>query len=264
MSTKIYDGFIFVPKDISTINKKIQEFRHKVDKYVSTVYRQHAADISSYFLDKVCCGLEKNEKKESPFYHAISFLEEESRLIKTSMERNMFDLGCSTTVHLHKKRFYGILFCGNRNINHMWFSQDWVMEYGYWNNTDPLEGVSDKVWEQRGKDWDEMLGDFNDIPSMNGFVAEFTREMYCYIPFAVDEVIPLIPDYPERLRKIAYNQLFDDFDKMRKSGGITQDFFAFDKWVAAGNPGFEKLAKKKDEFANKIKREITKDILIGK
>jgi hypothetical protein len=264
MSTKIYDGFMFVPKDISTINKKIQEFRHKVDKYVSTAYKQHIADISSYFFDRVCCGLEKNEKNDFPFFHAISFLQGETRQIKRSMERNMFDLGCSTTIHLYKKRFYGMLFCDNKNINHMWFSQDWIKEYGYWDNTDPLEGISDKEWKQRGKNWDGILKEFNYTPSMNGFVAEFTKEMFYYIPFKVEDIIPLIPDYAERVRKIAYNYLFEDFCKMKKAGEIMQEFFAFDKWIKNGNPGFEKLIKTKNEFAKQIKKEITKEMLIGK
>ena len=264
MSTKIYDGFIFVPEDITTINSKIQEFRHKVDEYVSMAYKQHIADMSSYFFDKFCCGLEKNEKNDSPFFHAISFLQGETRLIKKSIERNMFDLGCSATVHPYKKRFYGILFCDNKDINRMWFSQPWIKEYGYWDNTDPLDGINYREWKQRGKNWDKILGKFNYIPSMNGFVAEFTKDMYHYIPYDIDIIMTFIPDYAERVHKIAYNYLIEDYCKIKKAGEIMREFLAFDKWIKNGNPGFEKLAEVKEKFAKKIKKQINREMLIGK
>jgi len=265
MSTKIYDGFVFVPKDIETINKKIQEFRHKIDEYISREYKRHVAGISSYFFDKVCCGLEKDKKNDGPFLYAINFMHEETRLIKKSMERNMFDLGCSTTIHLYKKRFYGILYSNDNNIKHMWFSQPWVKEYSYWDNTDALEGISDKEWQQRGRDWDKILKDFYYIPSMNGLVAEFTKDMFYYIPHSgVEGILPFISDYTKRLHKIAYNYLFEDFCKMKKSGKIAQDFFAFNKWIKNGNPGFKKLIEVKNGFTKKMKKEITKEMLLGK
>lgn len=37
-------------------------------------------------------------------------------------------------------------------------------EYGYWNNTDPLDDISEEEWNQREQDWD-FLG----VPSEDGF-----------------------------------------------------------------------------------------------
>ena len=264
MSTKIYNGFLFVPKDISTINRNIGDFRHKLDKYIAKEYKKLMANIASYFFDEVCCGMEKNEKNESPISHTMNYFYEQARQIKISPERNMFDYGCSATIHLHKKRFYGILYVGDNRISRMFFAQKWIREYGYWDNTDPLEGINYGQWQQRGKDWDDMLKDFNSVPSMNGLVAELTREMYHYIPMQADKIMPFVPSYEKRVDRIAFNSLFEDFCKMKKNNEIVQEFFSFEKWIKEGNPGFEKLVQIKEELGKKVKKEITKEMLIGK
>jgi len=140
-----------------------------------------------------------------------------------------------------------------------------VKEYGYWDNTDELEGISDKEWRQRGRDWDKILNDFNYVPSMNGLVAEFARDMFYYIPHSgAEEILPLIPDYVDRLHKVAHSYLFKDFCKMKKAGEIVQEFFAFEKWIKNGNPGFKKLVEAKNMLSKKMKKEITKEMLLGK
>lgn len=256
---------MFLPKDFSTINEKTQEFRHKVDEYILQKYREYVASISSYFFDKICCGLEKNEKNEIPISYGINFLRSEThRMEKFPSERSLFDYGCSFTIHLHKNNFYGIFYCESNDLRKMWLKQEWITEYGYWNNTDPLEGIDDEQWKQRGENWDEILKDFSYTPNMNGFIAELTRKMFYYVPREIDEIMPLIPDYTERLHRISYNDLFINFCKIDNEGKIIQDFFEFNKWILNGNLGFEKFEETKDKFSKKLKKEITKDMLLGK
>lgn len=50
-------------------------------------------------------------------------------------------------------------------------------EYGYWNNTDPLEDVSDKDWKQRSKDWELAIGE-DYLPSNHGLSREFDCNSY--------------------------------------------------------------------------------------
>lgn len=46
-----------------------------------------------------------------------------------------------------------------------------VEEYGYWNNTDPLDTVTDEEWQERGEAWDRVLPGAG-IPLENGFTFE--------------------------------------------------------------------------------------------
>jgi len=48
--------------------------------------------------------------------------------------------------------------------------------YGYWNNTDPEEGISEEDWNQREKDWDEVLP--SGIPSQDGATIMLTPETF--------------------------------------------------------------------------------------
>jgi hypothetical protein len=261
MSTKIYDGFMFVPKNIAVINKKNQEFRHKIDKYITSEFNKFSAAIASNFIDNCCCGIENNEKNTSPFFYAYEYLLQETKKVKISPERSLFDYSCSATVHLYKDTFYGMLFCDNRKINEMWFQQEWIKKFGYWNNTDPLDGINYKDWEKRGKIWDKILKDFNYVPSMNGFTAELTRDMSYYVPFSVELIIPFIPSYDKRLHKISEYYLYKEFDQLKD---VPKEYLSFENWIKEGNPGFEKFIEIKNKFAQKIPKEITKEMLLGK
>ena len=49
---------------------------------------------------------------------------------------------------------------------------EYFEEYGYWNNTDPDENVSEEDWAERKRDWDEALEGIG-IPAENGFTIKF-------------------------------------------------------------------------------------------
>jgi hypothetical protein len=53
----------------------------------------------------------------------------------------------------------------------VWTSIPEVSYYGYWDNSDPENGVTDAEWEQREKDWDAALPYEDAVPSYRGFTA---------------------------------------------------------------------------------------------
>lgn len=52
--------------------------------------------------------------------------------------------------------------------------------YGYWDNADQEEGVSDADWKVRGKEWEEALP--SGIPAMDGYTIVLMPEDYPYYP----------------------------------------------------------------------------------
>ena len=266
MSTKIYSGFVFKSADIFAIHNIIQQFRHKIDAYISEEYKQYAANLASCYVDKIACGMvcndknDENEKQMYPVYYAFKVLSDAAREAQKSIYKgDIFDYSCSVTVHPYNGRFYGMLFCDKKEIDKMWFDQE-IEEYRYWDNTDCPENVTQEEWESRGETWDAILKDFHYVPSMNGFTAEITREMYYYIPLSPDDILSFIPSFEDRVNKIVYEYLCDKFNRLGRSGYRS----GFEKWIKKGNLGFKAMNRVKKIFANKIPKEITKEMLIGK
>jgi hypothetical protein len=53
-----------------------------------------------------------------------------------------------------------MFFAHLRQMDEAWQEIPGVKEYGYWNNTDPLEGVSNEEWDVRCTEWDSVLPDY--------------------------------------------------------------------------------------------------------
>ncbi len=56
---------------------------------------------------------------------------------------------------------YGVILdkynCHNYNIYECLVEQQEVIDFCYWNNTDPLDGVTDEEWIERGELWDKVF-----------------------------------------------------------------------------------------------------------
>ena len=53
-------------------------------------------------------------------------------------------------------RIMALLYAGSK-MEHVWERQPEVEEYGYWNNTDQPEGVTDAEWDERRAAWERCL-----------------------------------------------------------------------------------------------------------
>ena len=51
-----------------------------------------------------------------------------------------------------------LLYCETPQLQEVWESQPEVEEYGYWDNTDWPEGMTEEEWNERGEAWDRALG----------------------------------------------------------------------------------------------------------
>lgn len=89
--------------------------------------------------------------------------------------------------------------------------QKYTQEYGYWNNCDKPDEISDEEWEQRRHDWDLVLPGIG-IPKENGPVRYLvdSKNIVKYIP--LDEIKKDITDEmnSEIARKIAKDSLVDN------------------------------------------------------
>ena len=125
----------------------------------------------------------------------------------------------------------------------IWADMD-IEEYGYWNNTDQPEELTENEWDERGIFWDEALGK-SGIPSKNSLILELKKEYkYTFTYFKDNEELKkefknsfenfkneinqikenFLRYYSEQIKdKVAYhtcsNQLFGD----KKLDDLTKD-----------------------------------------
>ena len=78
---------------------------------------------------------------------------------------------------MHEKSILGIPFFGRSSIL-KWFKEEFegkiFQEYGFWDNTDPLENVSKKQWNQRKKAWSSVF-EHSSFPAECGISVMLSR-----------------------------------------------------------------------------------------
>lgn len=84
-------------------------------------------------------------------------------------QRNPFDFDASFTVRNRGGRFYIIPYCGDGVCGIFDFlnEMDELEGYGYWNNTDRPEGISEQAWAGRRKIWNYFLDRWDDCVAVD-------------------------------------------------------------------------------------------------
>jgi hypothetical protein len=164
MSTKIYTGIRFR-------RSKLDEFIHffhgacigEAANYTKEVMATVSADavaekMTDIHKDRGVC--------EQRIRCAIAF----SEFIRSSEKQYAYNnIDCWVNVYPKGRFFYAIPEYPSRNIPTY---PDWVEEYGYWNNTDPLEHLTSRQWRRRKENWEVALDQSGDQWRLTHVVIE--------------------------------------------------------------------------------------------
>lgn len=136
--------------------------------------------------------------------------------------------------------------------------------YGYWNNTDKPNNISQKRWDERGNEWKELLApDY--IPSKHGICSELISEETFFNEKELDFKLDAnFPSPSERAKKIALEIIRKNWtdtddkkdmsavDLIEKFNDLYEQHF-FDTEIASIQSDLEKLFPVIDEKAIKTK-----------
>lgn len=67
------------------------------------------------------------------------------------------DLNCWINIWIGPDNYAYLIPGGEPTHNLKWEIPDWIEEYGYWNNTDPPDDITQEDWDQRYSDWDAVF-----------------------------------------------------------------------------------------------------------
>ncbi len=187
MSTKIYYGFKIETDKLEDVLKLVRDYR-------TTYWEKDAKALKKVFgqriLDAIANGAAKITDGESPKWKVERLWMELRKEMKDKGNRNtLVDTDFQIVVFPDKGRFLGIAYVDHDSWFYQWLAMPGVKEYGYWNNTDPIEGISGEEWDQRGKEWDQLLCEQGSgIPSMEGFTIDISDP---HGPWQVEDLVDL-------------------------------------------------------------------------
>lgn len=159
MSTKIYYGYKL--PNIKTMEQleKIREQLINQAKIIKTkIATQLALRTSVHMLDLYKVGFDVPDVEQIVFGYGYRKVSDRFRKFKVEPYRDPFyDLRFEIILFLRNPLL--AIFIGENKVMRGIFEKHADVEYyGYWNNSDSEEGVSDEEWDQRRKDWEFLEG----------------------------------------------------------------------------------------------------------
>lgn len=198
MSWKVYSGFKVQNASFEIVAKMVDEFQEAIkpviDEKLSKVLLRMAVDA----ID--AAALSGSPAPSSPFGDAVS------SYLDTAEERNAKglrfpgkDFGVSISLFPFEGAVYGMTHAEDRDLENLWKSAPNVVDFAYWDNSDPPESVSEEEWAERSRVWSAIF-EKESTPAKAGF----GRECASSVQFPDVEYVSrhwrgLMPSWEERI-----------------------------------------------------------------
>lgn len=158
MSTKIYNGYrLAADTDVWEFTERLREQGNDERDRLDLEAIERAAEQLE--AKRIADGgdLSPSPSPEARLMSGYLVWDELMRGLKDSRLGDPHQLDVTFIRDAETGRIYCLLYAGN-SISHVFTEQPEVEEYGYWNNADQPEDVSDEEWEERRAVWDRILG----------------------------------------------------------------------------------------------------------
>jgi hypothetical protein len=157
MSTKIYDGYRFPRNRLDEFILLFNRICHRSVRRLLKKYRISDKTVQEARKQLQLAGKSKIDQYTDDDVCLVWQLVQWMRASKNG-SNDMFHMDCSFNLWLDGKWAYMIPFVAN-GMRMGRLLPNWCESYGYWDNTDPQEGVSEKEWEARGENWARIATD---------------------------------------------------------------------------------------------------------
>lgn len=267
MSTKIYNGLRFVSPDMREVYDQLHSLRAAFLTQAEAAMARVVAILTSDAIDRAALA---GEACDGALFAAVQKVWDRQKRIKAEGRRDpAVDFEFNIVIVPAGDRLLGLPFCEHGAWVKALMARPFVEEYGYWNNSDGPDGLSNAEWAERGETWRVALGK-SGVPSEHGLVFEFEQPKWV----EADAVLREVPAKTDRALKLARAEAVNARTKETwpwgerdaKSLPPTHEIFALhrasEEWVADTPEGQALLAAKLERISAIIP-EITLGVLTG-
>lgn len=187
MSIKLYYGYKLPSMSAYELQCFFEKLRKKLNKERDKMYDEALASEFISAFDSVWLGVIDYEGYKNRFKHTLftgdeyikdkislyNFVVENIRenyreIYKTGRRNPSYDFQFTVSVIPTKDKTLCVIYTEQNEFREIWENMKEVEEYGYWNNTDQPEDVTDKEWRFREKEWEKALKNWGP-PVLAGF-----------------------------------------------------------------------------------------------
>lgn len=248
MSTKIYDGYKINTGNIYTINKLLEDTRLAYVSAAKTYLTELYAGLVQTAWDSKITRQQSFQadpelKNKSLCFYAITHFWDKQNEIKATQHRNpYYDIEFDISLFLDgTDRTLAIIYCENNSLSEYFRTHNLVEYYGYWNNTDPPDDMSDEAWDIRGKEWDSKMPTGYPVDSC------YSRKFLLHDTIIDSkDILNAIKPIEVRAKKEAYELLIQEYYDKNKNKDTEYNmslFRAADVWAREENRLKEKTAE---------------------
>lgn len=214
--------------------------------------------------DKIKLSL-ADRPHDTAYFAVLSKANERYNEIQRSQRRDPeVDFDCSACFIPLKDKIVALFYTEKDELRELWESCEEVSEYGYWNNTDPQEGVSRREWARRREDWEAALPGIG-IPMEHGITADFIKGLPSRFE-TLSETVSIIPDLNKRVRRVAKEQVlarkFKALQEAAKDEGALDIYYQAANWLRTSE-GKQEIAAEALRIAPVLIPQITQDEMLA-
>jgi hypothetical protein len=210
MSTKIYTGFKFKTNNFFEIFNELKAIRAQCIPLLEGRMNKLMAERSVTLLDRYCYYKEKFPKPTAPIVDTwLEIMERVKKVKQTSQRDPEVDFSFQICIIPYNNEFFGIYYTEQKDFKVVLESSKLFQDFSYWDNSDPLDSVSDEEWAVRGTTWDNIFKEEG--------IPQFISTSYDVIDMVNDmphptaeKVLENIPSMKVRLKSLVTDLLFQD------------------------------------------------------
>jgi hypothetical protein len=156
MSTKIYSGFKAKNVGAKQLMCDLIDIQTEARKIANELSWNYQMFYAVTLFDKVSLGLAEAPKSSYLGEARAAQLTAQQESERTNERNREVDYSFSICVYpVKNNEFLGLWFTEwESKYTPLIKSKPWYQEYGYWNNTDKPEHLSNREWNKRRKDWE--------------------------------------------------------------------------------------------------------------
>ncbi|MBI2565626.1 MAG: hypothetical protein HYV63_01160 [Candidatus Schekmanbacteria bacterium] len=262
MNINVANGYRLPTVGLGYIHQFLLRFGQRVDEATHGLLSRAEARLACSLTDRYKYGLEVHlpatyisDGHVVPAEFAARRVADDAEIAFRKGSRSPHDYFCRVAVIPRQDHVLALLYTSQRRFVELWESLPEVRGYGYWDESDPPEDVSESEWEQRRLEWEQSLP-LVGAPRCPGQMGLFFQAMTNRnLPeVTASDMCAFAPTLEERTMALAIDMLYPEFLRHMEHDDHQLPAWAvmleFSEWIDGS--GMQRKERKMDEVRSKL------------